>query len=139
MADLNVVCLTGRLTRDVELRTTTNGKSVASTGIAVSGRGEDDVTFVEVTLWDKQAEFASKYFKKGSGATLRGRLSLDKWEKEGQKFSRLFVVADDLNFSGPPKKDNETEGEPKAEKAEKSEKKEKAPKHTVPKDDDVPF
>ena len=104
MASYNRVVLMGNLTRDVELRFIQNGKAVTDIGLAVNEkvkRGEDwqDVTtFVEVTLWGRTAEVASEYLQKGSPAHVEGRLRLESWEQEGQRRSRLKVVADSLQL-----------------------------------------
>lgn len=104
MASFNRVVLMGNVTRDVELRYTPGGKAVTDLGLAVNEkvkRGDewaDVTTFVEVTLWGRTAEVASEYLQKGSPAHIEGRLRLETWEQEGQKRSRLKVVADSLQL-----------------------------------------
>lgn len=112
MPSYNRVILVGHLTRDPELRYTPNGTAVTDIGLAVNDkvkRGEewvDEATFVDVTLWARQAEVASEYLSKGSPALIEGRLKLDTWENEGQKRSKLKVVGSRLQLLG-------TKGEPK--------------------------
>lgn len=104
MASFNRVVLMGNVTRDIELRYTPGGKAVTDLGLAVNEkvkRGDewaDVTTFVEVTLWGRTAEVASEYLQKGSPAHIEGRLRLETWEQEGQKRSRLKVVADSLQL-----------------------------------------
>lgn len=112
MASLNKVFLIGNLTRDPELRYTAGGTPVADLNLAVSqkfinkGTGEqrNDVVFVNVTVWSKQAEACGEYLAKGSSLFIEGRLQLDSWEgKDGQKKNRLRVVAQRVQFIGRPK------------------------------------
>ena len=95
MANVNKVLLLGRLTRDPELRYTPNGTAVCDLGIAVSrkwkspdGSWKEDTCFVDVTVWQKQAEYCAEYLKKGREVFIEGRLTLDQWQSpEGQKRS----------------------------------------------------
>lgn len=112
MASLNKVFLIGNLTRDPELRYTAGGIPVADLNLAVSqrfvsrtsGEQRNDVVFVNVTVWNKQAEACGEYLSKGSGIFVEGRLQLDSWEgKDGQKRNRLRVVAQRVQFVGRPK------------------------------------
>lgn len=107
MANLNKVMLIGNLTRDPELRYTPKGTAVADIGLAInrvwnndSGERQEDTTFVDVTLWGRQAELAEKYLSKGRGAYIEGRLQLDTWEdkESGKKRSKLKVVGETLQF-----------------------------------------
>ena len=106
MASFNRVILIGNLTRDVELRQTGSETAVADIGLAVNDRVKrnnewvEEVTFVDVTLWAATAENAAKYLGKGSSAMVEGRLKLDTWEQDGQKRSKLKVVADRVLFLG---------------------------------------
>jgi len=106
MASYNRVILIGNLTRDVELRHTTNTKmAVCQNALAVNDRrknaaGEwvDETTFVDVTFFGRMAELVSQYLSKGSPIFIEGRLKLDMWEKDGQKRSKLYVIADRMQF-----------------------------------------
>jgi len=110
MASYNHVVLVGNLTRDPELRYIPSGTAVADVGLAVNdrrknaqGEWEDDTTFVEVTLWSRQAEVASEYLSKGSPVLIDGRLKYDQWEtQDGQKRSKLKVVAFRMQMLGTP-------------------------------------
>jgi single-strand DNA-binding protein len=113
---------TGRLTRDTELRYTPNGTAVADISVCSNrvwskdGEKIEEATFVDVTLWGKQAESLTEYLTKGTYVEIEGRLKLETWEtSEGVKRSKLKVVADRVNLgprstSGartPPVKENE--------------------------------
>jgi len=104
MASFNKVLLMGNLTRDPELRYTSSGAAVASFGLAVNRKfkqGEewkDEACFVDITVWAKQGENCAQYLKKGSLVFLEGRLNYQAWEKDGQKRSKLEVVANNVQF-----------------------------------------
>ena len=105
MASFNRVILIGNLTRDVDLRSTQGGTSVADIGLAVNDRRKDqsgewaeETTFVDVTLWGRIAEVACEYLSKGSPILIEGRLKLDTWETDGQKRSKLKVIAERMQM-----------------------------------------
>ena len=107
MASYNRVILVGNLTRDVELRYIQNGTAVTDVALAVNDRrkganGEwtEETTFVDVTLWGRQAEVAGEYLSKGSSVLIEGRLKLDTWETDGQKRSKLRVVGERMQMLG---------------------------------------
>jgi single-strand DNA-binding protein len=107
MASYNRVILVGNLTRDPELRYIQSGTAVTDVGLAVNDRrktptGEwvDEVTFVDITVWGRQAETVCEYLTKGSPALFEGRLKLDSWEKDGQKHSKLKVVCERMQLLG---------------------------------------
>lgn len=106
MASYNRVILVGNLTRDPELRYIPSGTAVTTVGLAVNDRikrGDqwvDETTFVDVTIWGRTAEIANEYLSKGSPVLIEGRLKLDMWEKDGQKFSKLKVVCDKMQMLG---------------------------------------
>ena len=107
MASYNRVILVGNLTRDPELRYIQSGMAVTDVGLAVNDRrktatGEwvDEVTFVDVTVWGRQAETVGEYLTKGSPVLFEGRLKLDTWEKDGQKHSKLKVVCERMQMLG---------------------------------------
>ena len=107
MPSFNRVILMGNLTRDPEMRYLPSGKAVTEIGLAVNDRRKspsgdwvDETTFVEITLWERQAEIASEYLSKGSPALIEGRLKLDTWETDGQKRSKMRVVGDRVVLLG---------------------------------------
>jgi single-strand DNA-binding protein len=109
MADINVVVLVGRLTRDPELRYTPGGTAVAALGLAVTNRrkvGEewkDEPCYVNVNVFGRQAESCSEYLAKGRQVGIEGRLVFSKWEKDGQTRTKLEVTANTVQFIGPGK------------------------------------
>ncbi|CAF0701791.1 single-stranded DNA-binding protein [Candidatus Methylacidithermus pantelleriae] len=108
MADLNRVLLLGNLTRDPEIRYTPKGTPVGDLSLAVNttirsqdGQTRDEVCFVEVVAWGRQAETCKQYLHKGSLVLVEGRLQWEQWEgKDGEKRSRLRVRADRIQFLG---------------------------------------
>jgi single-strand DNA-binding protein len=106
MASYNRVILVGNLTRDPELRYIPSGTAVTDVGLAVNDRVKrgdqwvEEATFVDVTLWGRTAEIANEYLSKGAPVLIEGRLKLDRWEKEGQKHSKLKVVGERLQMLG---------------------------------------
>ncbi len=103
-ANLNKVFLMGNLTRDPELRYTASGAAVCSIGMAINRRyrnndeWKEEVCFVDVVAWGKTGENCSQYLTKGSAVLVEGRLKLNTWEQEGQKRSKLEVVAENIQF-----------------------------------------
>ena len=111
---LNHITIMGRLTRDVELRTTQSGTSVASFTVAVDrdfgGRdgGERQTDFIDCVAWRQTGEFVSKYFRKGSMIVVSGRLQSRKWQdRDGNNRTNWEVVADNVYF-GESRRDNES-------------------------------
>ena len=106
MASFNRVVLVGNLTRDPELRYIPSGTAVSDIGLAVNDRVKrgdqwvDEATFVDITLWGRTAEIANEYLSKGSPVLIEGRLKLDRWEKDGQKHSKLKVIGERMQMLG---------------------------------------
>jgi single-strand DNA-binding protein len=106
MASFNKVMLMGNLTRDPELRFTSNGSAVTSFGLAVNRKfkqgdeWKDDVCFVDITVWGKQGENCAEYLSKGRPAFIEGFLKFSTWESDGQKRNKLEVVANTVQFLG---------------------------------------
>lgn len=105
----NQVTLMGNLTRDPELRTTPNGQSVCSFSLALnrSYKGQDGewkemTDFVDVVAWGPLGERVAQYLNKGRPALVSGRLQSRSWEQDGQKRSKVEVVANDVTFLGSP-------------------------------------
>jgi single-strand DNA-binding protein len=107
MASFNKVILVGNLTRDPELRYTPKGLAIAKLGLAVNrvwksetGESKEEVTFVDIDAFGKQAETIGQYLKKGRPILIEGRLRLDQWDDKqtGQKRSRLGVVLENFQF-----------------------------------------
>lgn len=114
MASFNRVILMGNLTRDPEVKYVASGTAVTELGLAVnrywfdkaSNEKKEETTFVDVTLWGRQAEVAGEYLAKGRPVLIEGRLQLDTWEdrESGQKRSKLRVVGESMQLlsSGGP-------------------------------------
>jgi single-strand DNA-binding protein len=108
MANFNKVILLGNLTRDPELRYTPNNAPVCSFDLAINrnyttqaGERREEVCYVTIVAWGKQAETCNEYLSKGRPALVEGRLSLRSWETpDGQKRSKHEVVADRVQFLG---------------------------------------
>jgi len=121
MANFNKVILAGNLTRDPELRYTPKGTAVAKFGMAINrtwksetGEAKEEVTFVDVEAWERQAEVIAQYFKKGRPILVEGRLKLDQWEDKNthQKQSKLRVRLESFSFIDS--KPGDTSGAPAA-------------------------
>lgn len=103
---INNVVLAGNVVSDPETRSTTSGKTIATVRLAVNNPlNENDSLFIDVDVWEKQAEFVANHVKKGSAISVIGRLKQDSWEKDGQKRSKILVVAERINFVGSKRKD----------------------------------
>ncbi len=107
MASFNKVIIAGNLTRDPELRYTPKGTAVARLGLAVnrsytteSGERKEEVNFIDVEAFGRQAEVLAQYMKKGRPLLVEGRLKLDTWEDKNthQKQSKLKVVLEGFSF-----------------------------------------
>lgn len=110
MASYNRVILIGNLTRDPEVKYIPSGLAVADFGLAVNRQSTDkstnerkeEVTFVDITLWGREAELAGEYLAKGRSVLVEGRLQMDSWDDKqtGQKRTKLKVVGDRIQFLG---------------------------------------
>ncbi len=107
MASFNKVILMGGLTRDPELKQAASGVKVADLSLAISEQWKDRTTgeskettcYVDVVVWQKQAELCCQYLTKGRQVLVEGRLQLDTWENpQGEKRSKLRVRADRVQF-----------------------------------------
>ena len=109
MPNLNKVMLIGNLTRDPEVKFTPKGTAIAELGLAInrtwkneSGEKQEETTFVDVTLWGRQAEIAKEYLTKGRPVYIEGRLQLDSWDDKatGQKRTKLKVTGEQMQLLG---------------------------------------
>ena len=140
MASFNKVILLGNLTRDPEMRFTPSGSPVASFGLAVNRRyrqGEEqreEVCFVDVSTFGRQAELAGEYLSKGRMALIEGRLQYRTWEDQnGQRRNKLDVVAERVTFMPRTAQDG---GGSRASSGPPPYRDEDVP---APNDDDIPF
>lgn len=104
---INVVVITGRLTRDVELRSLDNGTSVANFGVAVDRNyvskdtNERPADFFNVVAWRGTADFVAKYFKKGDMIAIDGSLQSRQYtDKDGNNRTAIDIVANNISFCG---------------------------------------
>jgi single-strand DNA-binding protein len=102
---LNQITLMGNLTRDPEVRQTPSGQSVCSFSLALnrsykdqSGEWQEATDYIDVVAWGPLGERVGQYLKKGSRALVQGRLQSRSWEQEGQKRSKVEVLANDVTF-----------------------------------------
>jgi single-strand DNA-binding protein len=111
-ANVNVVVITGNLTRDPELRSTPGGTSVCKMRVAVNGRRKDGQTgewvdkpnYFDVTVWGGQGENCANYLAKGRPVAIEGRLDWREWEAKegGGKRQAVEIVANSVQFLGSP-------------------------------------
>lgn len=111
---LNVVAIMGRLVADPELRTTTQGHSVCSFRIAcdrsyVQQGQERQADFIDIVAWRQQADFVSKYFRKGSMIAVDGSLQTRNYQdKNGNNRTAVEVVANNISFAGAKRQDSQS-------------------------------
>ena len=113
---LNKTLTAGNLTRDPEVRYTPKGAAVAEIGLASnrswtseSGEKKEEVCYVTVICWNKQAEACGKYLKKGDPVLVEGRLKFETWEKNGEKRSCHKIEAERVHFLSYRKDDGHQE------------------------------
>ncbi len=148
MASLNKALLMGNLTRDPEMKYTPSGTAVCEFGIALNRKyksGDDwkeETTFVDITTFGRQAETCNEYLRKGRAAFVEGHLKFDTWEtNDGQKRSRLSVIADRVQFLGGRGDSGQSRGAPRTD-ASAPDDTQKAPDDTQKAsddDDNIPF
>lgn len=99
---MNLVILSGRLTRDPETRYTNSNTPVCSFSLAVAdGKtkdGDQKTQFINCVAWEKTAEFVQKHFAKGDGVTVTGKLTSRSYEKDGQKRTVYEVMVNNVEF-----------------------------------------
>jgi len=106
MADVNVVVLVGRLTRDAELKYTNSGMPISRFSLAVNRRRKqgdqwvDEASFFEVDYWGKGAEAVNQYMTKGKQVAVEGELRQDRWEQDGQSRSKVIINANSVQLLG---------------------------------------
>jgi len=148
MASFNKVMLLGNLTRDPEVKYTPKGSAVADIGLAVNrtyttdgGEKREETTFVDVTMWGRQAEIAGEYLKKGRPLFVEGRLQLDTWDDKqtGQKRSKLRVVCENFQMLGSRDGGEGGGGGGGGRSSGGGKSAKSAPAAEEPADDDIPF
>ncbi len=99
MIDTNIMILVGRLTKDADLTYANNGTALCKFSLAVNGY-KKDVSFFDVTLFGKTAENLHKYLLKGTQILVSGSIKQDRWEKDGQKQSKVSVIGNSIQLLG---------------------------------------
>jgi single-strand DNA-binding protein len=104
---MNKIILSGRWSKDIDLKYTPQGTAIAKSSIAVEdGYGDKKKTnFFDIEMWGKTAEATATYSSKGKKVLIEGRLKAEKWEKEGKTYYGFKVVADQVEFIEPKQKD----------------------------------
>lgn len=148
MANFNKVILAGNLTRDPELRYTPKGMAIARLGLAINrswktetGEQKEEVTFVDIDSFGRQAEVVSQYLKKGRPVLIEGRLKYDTWDDKqtNQKRSKLSVVMESFSFLDSRTGDTSGGGPPSARSREPEAPPPATEPDGPPSEDDVPF
>ncbi len=106
MSNINRVIISGRLTRDPDVRTTAGGTTVMGLGVAVNdrrrnqqtGQWEDYTNFIDCTMFGSRAEALSRILTKGMLVCIEGRLRWSQWERDGQKRSKIEVIVDEVEM-----------------------------------------
>ena len=130
MNNLNSILLEGNLVADPELRYTPKGAAVCSFRVACNRfykqeeELQKEVSYFDVTAWNRQAEVCNEYLTKGRGVRVVGRLKQDRWEDaDGKTRSKVHVVAEHVEFKPKFKNDSNesTEGQEQGDESEESE------------------
>jgi single-strand DNA-binding protein len=98
---MNVVTLVGNLATDVELRDFGDEKRLATFRLAVDRGKDDEADFFRISVWDRQAQACADHLAKGRKVAVEGRLRTSTWEDNGEKRSRVEVVARRVEFFWP--------------------------------------
>lgn len=106
MSDLNLCVMTGRLGQDIELKYTKSGTPVCSPSLAIGGRKKegdqwvDSVEWVPLVMWQRTAEVAAEYLRKGSHIRITGRFQTRNWEQDGVTRYRSEVIVSEMQMLG---------------------------------------
>lgn len=110
---INNVSISGNLTRDIEVRTTSSGMAIGSLSVAVNERRKqgdewvDYPNYIDCKLFGRRCDSLAQYLTKGTKVAITGKLHQSRWEKDGQKRSRIEVNIDDIDLCGSPRKREE--------------------------------
>jgi single-strand DNA-binding protein len=106
MADLNIVALVGRLTRDAELKYSNSGVAITKLSLAINSRTKKDDTwqdeahFFDAVVIGRRGEAIAQYLVKGTQIAVQGELRQDRWEQDGQRRSRVEIFVRDIQLLG---------------------------------------
>lgn len=147
MSNINVVAVSGNMTRGIELRETKNGTPVGNTAVAINrsrkdetaeGGYREEVTFLDLTIWGNYAELCARKLKKGDSISVNGRLEQQNWESDsGEKRSKIVVIVDQIDSEGFFRSKDE-DNAPGASPAEAAPAQAAAAPAAAP-DDEIPF
>lgn len=102
---MNTINLVGRITKDLDLKCTPNGKYVCDFSLAVNRIGTDKADFINCQIWGKQAENLTQYQGKGSLIAVVGSIRVDTYEVEGAKRQKTYVLVSNVEFLGSKKEE----------------------------------
>lgn len=138
---MNKICISGRLTRDPELQTVSNGMEKARFSVAVDRRkskdGEKKVDFFDCAAWNKAAAFLCEWFHKGDGIELTGRMESNRTEKDGVKVVYWTLNVDEIEF--PKGRANDGQGSQQAQSAQPATTVDQQSGFTAVETDELPF
>jgi single-strand DNA-binding protein len=112
MEDINNLTIIGNLVKDAELKYTNSGTAITALTIAVNRsvkKGDqwtEEASFFDVSLWGKRGESLNQYLQKGTKIAVSGSLKQDRWEKDGQKRSRVVIMAENIQLLGGKKQES---------------------------------
>lgn len=109
--DLNAVEIIGRLTRDFEVGYTSGGVAIGKMTLAVNHMKKDEVSFLETKVFGKLADNLKPYLLKGKQVAVSGFLKQERWEKDGQKYSRVIINADSVQLLGGNRESSDSSDE----------------------------
>ena len=143
MADINVVMLVGRLTRDAELKYTPSGYAISKFSLAVNRRRKqgdqwvDEVNYFDHSLFGKRAEALNQYLTKGTQVAIQGELRQNRWEQDGQNRSKIEITVNDIELLGSARGSSQGGGRPQGSSQGGGDYTPPAPADNF--DDDIPF
>lgn len=99
---MNIVCISGRLTHDIDIKTTESGYKYVKFCVAVP-KNREETNFIDCIAWNKSAEFLKKYFKKGSRIEVEGTIETQMYtpKEDQRKIKRTEIIVHNVFFSGP--------------------------------------
>lgn len=98
--DINSTIIIGRLVRDVEVSYTTTGTAIGKFTLAVNHMKKEEVSFIDVKVFGKLAENIKEFLTKGKQVSVDGFLKQERWESNGQKYSRVGIIANNVQLLG---------------------------------------
>lgn len=95
---MNNVCLFGRIANELELKSTTSGKSICNFNLAINKYGNEGTNFIPCRVWNKTAENLTRYKKKGDQIVVVGSIETNDYEKNGEKRKYVYVNANQIHY-----------------------------------------